>query len=242
MGSTQGILWKTKIGDKFYKASTFGYEQGFIGHEAINEVIVSHFLSLIGVPHIEYSLEEMEISTDYGTFNTYVSVSKEFKNGRSVIHYEDFEKQEKPTGMSSIDFIKKIGQSEYVYQMLFADYCIINRDRHGANIDLFSESEFVPLYDNGLSFVAPCLNNESAVSKFMPMRDYRVNNYIGSRSLKENLLLIPKGFLTLKRLDMKDMHSFIWELPISSVHCEMVWRILKERWEYATEICNPKLL
>lgn len=242
MHSTQGILWKTKIGDKFYKASTFGYEQGFIGHEAINEVIVSHFLSLIDIPHIEYTLEEMKISTDYGTFTTYVSVSQDFKKGRSTMHYEDFEDAEKPIGMQSIDFLKMIGQSEYVYQMFFVDYCIINRDRHGANIDLFSSSEFVPLYDNGLSFVAPCLNNESAVAKFIPMKDYKVNNYIGSRSLKENLLSIPKGILALKRMDMKDMHSFIWQLPISSVHCDMIWRILKGRWEYATALCNPKLL
>lgn len=242
MSSTQGVLWKAQVGDRFYKASTFGYEQGFIGHEAINEVIVSHFLELIGIPHIDYTLEEMTIKTEYGTFITYVSVSQDFKQGKSTMHYEDFEKDEKPESMSQFDFLEMIEQLTYLYQMFFADYCVINRDRHGANIDLIDLSTFVPLYDNGLTFVAPCLNNETAVAQFLPMKDYRVNNYIGSQSLETNLHSIPKGALTLKELDKADMRSFIYGMPFSKAHQEMVWRIVEERWNYATEVCNPKLL
>lgn len=239
---TPGILWKAYDNGIFYKASTFGYEQGFIGHEAINEVIVSYFLDLIGVPHVSYKLLETIIPTEYGNFQTHVCSSEDFKRGRTTMHYEDFEANTKLSDMSQMDFLRSISALPYVHQMFFVDYCILNRDRHGANIDMFSPREFVPLYDNGLSFVAPYMDNETAVMQFEPMKDYRANNYIGSKSLYENLCTIPAQELVLHDLDKKRMELFIYDTPLSPVHQMAIWKTLNARWEYAKEVCNPKLL
>ena len=36
-----------------------------------------------------------------------------------------------------------MGWEDYVYQMLIVDYLILNRDRHGANIEVLRNSELL---------------------------------------------------------------------------------------------------
>ena len=79
--------------------------------------------------------------------------------------------------------------------MLVVDFLILNRDRHGANIELPRDREkreirLTPLFDHGLSLLCRC-ETEDAIKKFDVMTDLPVQCFAVSRSAQENLKLIP---------------------------------------------------
>ncbi len=52
---------------------------------------------------------------------------------------------------------------DYIYIMLVVDFVILNRDRHGANIEVLRNSRdktlrLAPLFDHGLSLLFNCTN------------------------------------------------------------------------------------
>ena len=74
------------------------------------------------------------------------------------------------------------------------DFIILNRDRHGANIEVLRNSKqktlrLAPVFDHGLSLLFNC-NSETAVKKFDVMVDRRVQCFVGSSSAEQNLTLI----------------------------------------------------
>ena len=78
--------------------------------------------------------------------------------------------------------------------MLAVDFIILNRDRHGANIEVLRNSRnhtvrLAPLFDHGLSLIFPCMTEYEAQS-YDILKDINCNNYIGTRSCVENLSLI----------------------------------------------------
>ena len=84
-----------------------------------------------------------------------------------------------------------------MYQMFCIDYLIANRDRHGSNLEVLRNDEedsvrMAPLFDQGVSLLFSTYGDEKLLKEIDVMRDFPVNNYIGSKSLEYNLLLIPK--------------------------------------------------
>lgn len=88
---------------------------------------------------------------------------------------------------------------------MLADCLIANRDRHGANIEVLRSREggvrLAPLFDNGVSSVFSCYGDERRVREFDPLADVWANNFIGTRSLQENLGEILRANPTLSTLE-----------------------------------------
>mgnify|MGYP004664540401 FL=1 len=96
-------------------------------------------------------------------------------------------------GENSLDTLRRLGFSKYIDAMLFFDFLICNRDRHGKNIEfnlVGNQLNVVPLFDTGISFVAPYGKNEEAICAFNAMRDVQANKFVGTQSLQANLSLI----------------------------------------------------
>ena len=59
-GGTAGTFLKSESvldGHKiYYKLSNFDQQEGVVGHECINEIIVDRLLTILGVPHLSYEL------------------------------------------------------------------------------------------------------------------------------------------------------------------------------------------
>ena len=79
--------------------------------------------------------------------------------------------------------------------MLIVDFLILNRDRHGANMEVLRNNKtktlkLAPLFDHGLSFIFQC-HEENEMISFDVMQDRPVQGFVGSRSAMDNLKLIP---------------------------------------------------
>jgi hypothetical protein len=127
--------------------------------------------------------------------------------------------------------------------MIAFDYIILNRDRHGANIEVLRDSKtkeyrLAPLFDHGLSLVYSCLSEDS-VQKFDVMADKPCQNFIGIRSCLENLDLIRnEGFVFDRRLNETDK-TYIFEglegiLP--DLYIDKIWNMIFERYKYYENI------
>lgn len=72
--------------------------------------------------------------------------------------------------------------------MVAFDYIINNMDRHGANMELFENGKMGSLFDNGNSIYSS--NEEIRIKGKYYGDDMEVNNFVGSRSLLDNMMEI----------------------------------------------------
>ena len=135
----------------------------------------------------------------------------------------------------------------HIYQMMVVDYLILNRDRHGANIEVLRNSRkktlhLAPLFDHGLSFLCRCMN-DSQVEAFDVMEDKLCNNFIGSRSTWENLKLIPADKMpALNPLHESDREIIMEGLDgiISGALQDKIWEMIWKRWCAYEDFCNSR--
>ena len=131
--------------------------------------------------------------------------------------------------------------------MLVVDFLILNRDRHGANIEVLRNSRkktihLAPLFDHGLSLLFNCRDN-AAVTAYDVMADKRVNNYIGSGSTWENLKLIPKEKTPqLNPLNESDKAVLMNGLDgvISQALQDKIWEMIWRRWCAYEDLCHSR--
>ena len=221
----------------YYKLSCYDSYRGVYGHECVNEVVASRLMSLLGVAHVRYTLVHARVIVDGQEHVTWLARSKSFrKNGESKMAFDTFFDLMHEKGESQLDFCARYGWAEDTQRMMLVDYLIANRDRHGANIEVLRDKagrlRLAPLFDNGLSFVFSCYGDEGRVRDFDPLKDVRANNFIGTRSLEENLQFVPtelmmgelgEGCEAMLLAGLDDA------LPVA--HREAVWRIVWERWQ-----------
>ncbi len=240
----------SELGGKkiYYKLSNFDKEKGVIGHECVNEIIVDQLLELLGIPHLQYQLIHADVDIEEKTFDVWLCASEDFKQrGESKIAFETYYEQEHQDGESPLEFAQRQGWGDYFYQMLVVDYLILNRDRHGANIEILRNSRKksyhpAPLFDHGLSLLFNCKDDEAA-GVFDVMGEKPVNNYIGSRSTCENLQLIPKDQLPqLNPLKESDKAVLLDSLDgiLSPVLQEKIWEMIWKRWCAYEDFCNSR--
>lgn len=231
--------YEERYGKKiYYKMSDFDYERGVIGHECINEIIADRLFYLLGIDHLNYRLLHAKVEVDGKEFETWISASDDFKRpGESKIALDDFYDLFKRENETRMQFMKRMGWEGLSYLMYVADFLIINRDRHGANIEVLKDGEsyrMAPLFDHGLSFLFSCKSDEEA-ERFDPMRDVPVQGFTGSRSLFENVKSIPVEKLPrLRRLE-EDDRSIIFEnldKILSPSFLDKIWEIIMKRWQY----------
>lgn len=148
-------------------------------HECANELIVDRLLTILGIVHLHYQMIHADILIDSSPYATYLCASEDFKR----------------RGESPLQFCIRCGWEKYIYQMLVVDFLILNRDRHGANIEVLRNSRnrtyrIAPLFDHDLSLIFSC-TEEQEVRAVNVMEDKPVPCFVGSKSAQENLKLIP---------------------------------------------------
>ncbi len=240
---SQEIIDGRKI---YYKLSRFDREKGIVGHECINEVIVDRILTLLGVEHLHYELIHADVDIDGMLYETWLCASEDFKErGETKATLENYLQVDALPGKSPYEYCREKGWQRYIDTMLAVDYLILNRDRHGANIEVLRNSRkktlrIAPLFDHGLSFLCSCVSPEE-IQAFDIDSDRPCQNYIGSRSTLENLSLIKdKGSIfsgkiiqNSKDYIFEDLHDILTE-----EHIEKIWNMLYKRWNYYESLCN----
>ena len=143
------------------------------------------------------------------------------------------------------DFCVKNGWQTYIDTMLAVDFLILNRDRHGANIEVLRNGRkhslrIAPLFDHGLSFLCTCYNDEE-IAQFEILADKPCQNFIGSRSTYENLKLIQGKDRIFQTKLMPEHKSILFEdldTVLSEAHREKMWSMLLARWCEYEKLCD----
>ena len=236
--ATDGVYMKTELvidGSKHYlKLSNYDSYRGIYGHEAINELIAYRLGSLLGFDVPTGTLRKCLVNIDAKDHETYVFAAKSYKTDESRVAFENFYVDYRQSANESpLDLCIRYGWAPDIYKMFIFDYLIINRDRHGANLEVMKNDEkrLSPLFDNGLSFVCSC-TEESDLDKFDIMLDRPVNNFIGHRRLEQNLGLIDKK-VAFNELNEGDRELIFENLhgALPDRYFEAIWNIIWHRWQ-----------
>ena len=222
----------------YYKLSNYDSYRGVFGHECINELIVSRVMNILKIPHLQYRLIHAELCIEKKRIETWICASENFREpdeqklGFDVLY--DLKKNEDE---SPLEFAVRCGWEQYIYQMFLIDYLVANRDRHGGNLEVLRKSDeemrMAPLFDQGVSLLFSTYGDEKQIEEFDVLRDFPVNNFIGSRSLEYNLSLIPSGY-NLKTAGLSESdREYIFDgldMILTRAHAAKIWRMIWERW------------
>lgn len=232
----------------YYKLSNYDSYKGIIGHECVNEIIVDRLLSILGVEHLEYELVHADVVVEDRIHDTYLCASKDFKeSGDSKIALDVFYQVERVENESPMEFCIRHGWEDYIYTMLVVDFLILNRDRHGANIEVLRNTKkksvrLAPLFDHGLSLLFQCMDT-SDYKDIDVMEDKRVQCFVGSNSAIENLNLIPTEklpvFHALKETDKESLFEDL-DGVITRELQDKIWEMIFTRWKYYESFCNKR--
>jgi hypothetical protein len=249
---TAGSFLKSysELGGKktYYKLSNFDSVRGVIGHECVNEIVVDRLLDILGIEHLHYQLIHADIRISGQPYEVYLCASEDFKQpGESKIALDAYYELEKREGETPLSFCIRNGWEDYIYPMLVIDFLILNRDRHGANIEVLRNSRkktirLAPLFDHGLSLLFNCMSDD-AVAKYDVMEDKLTNNYIGSRSTWDNLKQIPPDRMPkLNPLKESDREILLADLDgvISQTLQDKIWDMIWKRWCAYEDFCHSR--
>ncbi len=238
----------TDQGRIYYKLSNYDPYNGINGHECINEIIADRLLSLLGIDHLSYQLIHADIQVDEKIISTWLCASKDYKKrGDSKIALDAYYQIEKEDHESPLQFCIRKGWQDRIYEMLVVDYLILNRDRHGANIEVLRNRydrtiRLSPLFDHGLSLYFSCRSKED-LAKEDPLADKPVQSFVGSVSAYRNLDLIPKDrFPKLDPLKQSDKEILLSGLDeaIEKEYLDKIWEMIYARWEIYESIRDQR--
>ena len=233
-------------GKTYFKLSNYDAWKGIIGHECVNEIIVDRLLSILGISHLPYQLIHAKILIDQKEYETWLCASKDFKQrGESKIALDAYYQAESLPNESPMNFCIRNGWESTVYEMLVVDYLILNRDRHGANMEVLRNQRkktirLAPLFDHGLSLLSRCESTEAMLREDV-MADKPVQCFVGSRSSWENLRLIPRDQRPpLHPLTENDRAILLEGLsePLDQQWLDRIWEMIWKRWQAYEDLCN----
>lgn len=233
----------------YYKLSNYDSYRGVFGHECVNELIVSRVMDILRIPHVKYKLIHARIVIDGKEQETWVSVSENFrKDNEEKLAYDLYYDLQKEDNESPLEFAIRNGWGLYMYQMFCIDYLIANGDRHGSNLEVLRNDEedsvrMAPLFDQGVSLLFSTYGDEKLLKEIDVMRDFSVNNYIGSKSLEYNLSLIPKEYdLQIWELKIEDQDYIFNGIDhvLSEIHREKIWEMIWKRWCFFEQVRNQE--
>lgn len=231
-----------------YKLSNYDGINGIVGHECINEIIVDRLLNILEIEHLHYDLIHADIDVDGKEMETYLCASKDFKaHGEHKVALDAYYQAEKLDGETPLQFCTRNGWSDFIYKMLVVDFLILNRDRHGANIEVLRNARkkslrLAPIFDHGLSLLFNC-HTEEEINQFDVMKDRAVQCFVGSRSAQQNLMLIPKDeILALNPLQHTHKAYLLEGLDgiIPQSLQNKIWDMIWQRWEYYENLCSQR--
>jgi len=239
---SDGVYMKTELpidGTNFYlKLSRYDSYRGVYGHESVNELIAYRLGKTLGFSVPEGYLKKCIVNIDDKEHETYVFAAKSYKTAGSRTAFEDFYVDNRLSEKESpLDLCKRFGWAEIIYKMFIFDYLIINRDRHGANLEVMKNGNISisPFLDNGLSFVCSC-TDESELKSFDITEDRAVNNFIGEKRLGANLDKIDMKveFNQLHDADLDNLFKGLHGVLPES-YFGVIREIIQRRWQNVTQ-------
>ncbi len=223
---------------KYYKLSDSDPVNGITGHECVNEIVVQRLLSFFGIEHLEYKLLHALVTIEGRDYETYLCESEDYKGSdESKISLEDYYSMYKEKDESPMDFCRRMGWEKYVYEMFLIDYLVLNRDRHGANIEVLRDAKtksirLAPLFDHGLSLVCRCHTMEE-LEEFNVLEDRKVQSFVGTSSTLANVKIVPKAFLAglpgLTEADVDKVFEGL-DIVIGREFIDKMREMILERW------------
>ena len=232
----------------YYKLSNYDSIRGVVGHESVNELIVDRLLTILGIEHLPYQLIHADVLVDGKVLDTYVCASENFRGpGEDKQAMDVCYECERLDGEGPLDFCLRMGWGEYIWPMLVVDFLILNRDHHGANIEVLRNRKkkslrLAPLFDHGLSLLCRCETDE-AIEKFDGMADLPVQCFVGSHSAQENLKLIPTEQMPmLHPLQASDKAILLDGLDgvIPQNLQDKIWDMIWKRWCSYEDFCHSR--
>ena len=228
----------------YYKLSAFDRERVIYGHESVNEIIADRLLTLFDVVHVPYRLIRADVIIEGDHYNTFVCASDDFKKpGEKKIAFDIFYEKNRKEKEKPIDFCDRMGWRKEIDAMLLIDYLILNRDRHGANMEVLKDpiskkDRLAPLYDHGLSLLFSCITKKD-VDTFDVMEDKRIQCFVGSDSAYNNLKLIKHNPVK-KILTIKDREYIFSDLEnVIPVYLQdAIWNMIITRWKVYEDLQN----
>lgn len=237
-GVSVGRCFKCVSNGYYYKCSEFFIGQNAFGDESINEVICSRLFQILGIPVVKMTPVHANVLIDSHIRTTWLCRSRSFRRaGDTVITLEDWaDAQPLPV----LQALEKAGFANAISKILVADFLVIQRDRHGANIEFIQREGrllLAPLFDNGFSLLAPNHSqtavSDEAIRNFDIMKDRQVNNYIGTRSLHANLSLLsaPVVVRPLRKEHRKVLMAGLGT-ALPKLWRDKIWEIIITRYEF----------
>ncbi len=230
----------------FYKLSSYDQYKGIFGSECVNELVACRLLDLLGIGHLQYRLIHAVVSIRGEEYETWLCRSSNYRNSdEKKIALDTYYEMNHLPAEDPLSFCRRMGWEKIIDNMILADFLIANRDRHGANMEVLMNSggklRLAPLFDNGLSFLAPLAGKEEAIREFDPLSDVRANNFIGSGYLMTNLDLMssPPDVDPITERDRNELFEGLEGL-LPDYHLEKMWQIIFMRWRYYESICDQK--
>ena len=224
---------------RYYKLSNYDPQLGVIGHECINEYVVDRLLDVLGVEHLNYDLIHADIEIEGSITETYLCASQDFKKrGESKVALDDFFRVNALPQESHYDFCVRNGWKDAVDAMIVIDYIILNRDRHGANIEVLRNPRektlrLAPLFDHGLSLLCTCMSEEE-IAQYDVLEDRKCQNFFGGFSAYENLRRIGgRKDIFPRKLKPEDREYIFDGLDgvLSGTHMNKMWDMIYERYK-----------
>ena len=222
----------------YYKLSDYDAVNGIVGHECVNEVVVDRLLEILGVEHLSYQLIHADVLVGGKRHETWLNASEDYKaEGDSKIALDAFYELERQEGESPLEFCARWGWGEQVWQSIVVDYLVLNRDRHGANLEVLRNPRartmrLAPLFDHGLSLMFRAHSDEQ-VAQFDVMKDLPVQSFFGSHSAWSNLSLIPPDelpqFKELREGDRSALFEGLDEIT-TPLWRQKAWDMIWKRW------------
>ncbi len=226
----------------YYKLSCYDSYRGIYGHECANEVVASRLMGLLGVDHVRYTLVHALVSVDGVEHETWLARSKSFRRaGESKMAFDMFFDMMHEKGESQLDFCERFGWLDFLQKMMLADYLIANRDRHGANIEVLRQKDgtlrLAPLFDNGVSLLFSCYGDEKRAERFDSLEDVRANNFIGTRSLEENLRFVPADIAVTPLFEgCEEVLLAGLDQTLPNAHRQAIGNMIWERWQHWLDV------
>jgi len=234
---------------RYYKLSDFDSVNGITGHECVNEIIADRLLDLLGVEHLSYDLIHAEIRIQDKTYLTWLCASDDYKHpAEAKTAFDIYFEADRTRGESVMEYCIRKGWDDYLYRMFTVDFLILNRDRHGANLEVLTDRKtqqvrLSPLFDHGLSFVFSC-HDLDALERFDVTGDYPVQCFAASHSARSNLDLIPNEqfpvFNELKADDYEYMFADLQE-ALDQPWLDKIREMIRQRWSIYEDLRNQKL-
>ena len=236
----------TTIGKKYYKLSNYDPYYGITGQECVNEIIVDRLLTTLGIDHLSYELIHAKIIIDDKEYITWLCASDDYKKkGEHKTALDVYYQVERNKEESPLEFCIRHGWEAEIYQMLIVDYLILNRDRHGANMEVLINKDtktkrLAPLFDHGVSLLSRCPDTETMLSEDL-LADKPVQCFVGSHSAYTNLgLIAAEKHPKLSPLNEKDLNSLTEGLSeaLDEQYLDRIKEMIWRRWQVYENIRN----